>query len=406
MTLDPADHFVDPDIRVAETLPASAFSSREFLAAELATLFARQWLLIPPRGSLEVREDPRTLADQVSRRGARAPLSLLDRPLFLQRDWKGGLHCFPNVCTHAWHTLVAGADRERTITCAQHGRVFGCDGKFLSQPGFKAEGDFPRAQDHLRSFPVGSFGPLLFTCLGEPAVPFEAWIAPVRESLGKLAGGMGNWRRAGGGAEARELSGNWKLNAWNYMDKFHIRWLHRAPGGLADAVEMKDYRTELHEHGALQWVYARDPAHGFDPASLPARFRDGDRRVFALWWLLLPNLTLNFYPWGLSVNLYQPVPADPDRTLFLWHHFVADEKKYARIEADWLNSQVDAEDVDAIGQVRRGVKSPWADRARFAPEEETGPHWYHRKIYEGVFGAAAKREGKKPRRRPAGKLAP
>src|SRR5512147_496139 len=108
MTLTPADHFVDPDIRKARTLPASAFTAPEFLAAELETMFTTRWLLIPQRGVMEVREDPRTLADQVSRRGARAPFSLLDRPLFLQRDWKGVLRCFPNVCTHAWHTLVAG----------------------------------------------------------------------------------------------------------------------------------------------------------------------------------------------------------------------------------------------------------------------------------------------------------
>ena len=56
------------------------------------------------------------------------------------------------------------------------------------------------------------------------------------------------------------------------------------------------------------------PEDGFAPAQLPERLRDPDRRrVFALWWFVWPNLTFNFYPWGLSVNVYQPVPGAPTR---------------------------------------------------------------------------------------------
>ena len=101
--------------------------------------------------------------------------------------------------------------------------------------------------------------------------------------------------------------------------------MHRAPGGLADAIDLGSYTTELYDDAVLQWVYAREPADGFDPALLPDRFRDpGGRRVFALWWFVFPNLTLNFYPWGLSVNVYQPVPDRPDATRFVWYQWVID----------------------------------------------------------------------------------
>ena len=379
------EFFVSPDITKAETLPPEAFTSQEFLARELATIFKTHWLMAPQRGVMESREDPRTLVDQLARRGAQAPFTLLDQPLFMQRGMKGALRAFPNVCTHAWHTLVEGAGRERTITCPQHGRQFGADGKFLSQPGFKNLPDFPRPCDHLQSFPVEEWAPLLFTCLGNPRASFKDVFGPAMESVAKLP--MHDWRRAAHSAEIREIPGNWKLNAWNYMDKFHIAFLHRAPGGLADAIDLDGYKTELYEHSSLQWAYARDPAHGFDPKTLPARFHDkkSNRRVFALWWLIFPNLTLNFYPWGLSVNVYQPVPNHPDRTLFLWYHFIADEKKYAKRDELWLSSQVDHEDVDAIGQVRRGLNSGAAQRGRFAPEEEKGPHWFHRLVSERVM---------------------
>ncbi len=207
----------------------------------------------------------------------------------------------------------------------------------------------------------------------------------MRASLGELALERLEPRRHAD--EVREVDGNWKLHAWNYMDTFHIPYIHRGPSGLADAIELASYRTELHGHAALQWAYARDPENGFEPELLSERFRDPahpGRRVFALWWFLFPNLTLNFYPWGLSVNVYEPLPTRPDRTRFLWMHLVRDEAKYEERDVRWLSARVDAEDVTALAEVRRGVLSGFATRGRFAPGLEAGPHWFHRLVSLGV----------------------
>src|SRR2546430_6627603 len=103
------------------------------------------------------------------------------------------------------------------------------------------------------------------------------------------------------------------------MDSYHIRFVHKGPGGLVDAIDLETYTTELYQHSALQWAYARRPEDDFAPQQVATRFKDpnnDDKRVFALWWFIFPNLTLNFYPWGLSVNQYMPVPGRPDRTQF------------------------------------------------------------------------------------------
>ena len=63
-------------------------------------------------------------------------------------------------------------------------------------------------------------------------------IAPVRASLGALP--LDALRARPHGEEVREVEGNWKLHAWNYMDTFHIPYIHRAPGGLADAIEPEE----------------------------------------------------------------------------------------------------------------------------------------------------------------------
>ena len=172
------------------------------------------------------------------------------------------------------------------------------------------------------------------------------------------------------------------------MDKFHIPFIHRGPQGLIDALYYRDYRTELYPGAALQWAYAKKPEHGFEPDQLPSRFQDPDhpeRRVFSLWWFIFPNLTLNFYPWGVSLNRYEPVAKQPDQTRFFWHHYVFDSEKYKERETVWLNNQVDDEDVVAMDLVSKGIKSGLGVRGRFAPEEEKGPHWFHREVYRQIF---------------------
>ena len=371
------EYYVDPDIRRAESLPASAFTDEKFLELELETIFTNSWLLVPPQ------ERPQ---DFLKAQGARAPISLLGKPLFVQRSLKGQLYCFPNVCTHAWHPLVESRDVSGTIICPQHGRQFDSEGRFVSQAGFEKLDNFPRDYDHLRKIPVEELGQFTFICPGRPIAPFHECVGELEKTVPGIP--LDSLRRHPGEPEVREVDGNWKQHAWNYMDNFHIRFIHKGPGGLADGIELNSYRTELYKFSSLQWAFARKLENGFDPRLLNPRFRDPKdpgKRVFALWWFIFPNIALNFYPWGLSVNLYMPVAGKPNRTQFLWYNHVLDEEKFQHRSDVWLSEQVDSEDIQAIRLVSRGAQSGFAPRGRFAPEEEAGPHWFHRLIYETVF---------------------
>jgi choline monooxygenase len=373
MAFSSKQFFVDPHIERAESLPATAFVHAEFLELELGTIFAQTW-------------QPVDLSDPISKPGSRVPFNLLGSPLFLQRDQDGNLRCFPNVCTHAWHPLVESPSVGGMIICPQHGRQFDYQGRFVSQAGFEKMEGFPRESDHLWNIQVEEWGPLIFVSRGDPLAPLQEFTANIQQSVPGIR--LDELRRHYGEGEAREVDGNWKQHAWNYMDNFHIRFIHKGPGGLADAIDMSSYKTELYKFSSLQWAYAIDPKMGFDHRLLADRFRDPknpQRRVFALWWFIFPNFTLNFYPWGLSVNVYMPIPEKPDKTRFLWLQYALDEEKFERRNSTWLNDQVDAEDIEAISLVSKGAGSGFAPRGRFAPKEEAGPHWFHRLVYETVF---------------------
>jgi choline monooxygenase len=374
--LSAKEFFVDSDIGRAESLKASAFVDPEFLELELDRVFSRSWMLVPHSGAPNVLDKP----------GSRTPFSLFAKPLFLQRNSTGKLSCFPNVCTHAWHPLVESPSFGGSIVCPQHGRRFDSDGKFVSHTGFENMKDFPRESDSLRKLEVENWGPLFFVCLGDPLAPFHEFLDKVQKSIPGID--PKSLRYHSVSDESREVDGNWKQHAWNYMDNYHIRFVHKGPGGLADAIDLDSYKTELYNFSSLQWAYARKPEDGFRPEQVAARFRDPehpDKRVFALWWFIFPNLTLNFYPWGLSVNQYTPVLGRPGRTKFHWLQYSLDEEKFKLRDKVWLNKQVDDEDIEAISLVSEGARSGFAPRGRFAPREELGPHWLHRLIYTTVF---------------------
>ena len=380
------DFLVDSDIEHAESLPAPAFVDPDFLSLELETLFAKTWLVLPQEISSD--KDSGSLEDVLTNPSSRAPLNLLGNPLFLLRGQNGMLSCFPNVCTHAWHALVESPSVGGAIICPQHGRQFDLHGRFVAQSGFEKMDDFPRDSDHLRSLSVDQLGPLVFVSMEKPLASFSELTTDILRSIPGVS--LENLVRHRMKGEVRVVDGNWKQHAWNYMDNFHIRFVHKGPGGLADAIDMTSYRTELHKFSALQWAYAINPKDGFDPKLLADRFRDPaspSRCVFALWWFIFPNVALNFYPWGLSVNVYMPIPGQPNKTSFLWYQYALDEGKFRQRNKIWLNEQVDAEDIDAISLVSQGAKSRFAPRGRFAPNEEQGPHWFHRLVYETVFGS-------------------
>jgi choline monooxygenase len=291
----------------------------------------------------------------------------LDEPVLLSRDATDRVRCLSNVCTHRGTVLL---DCEHTGTaplrCRYHGRRFDLDGRFLSMPEFEGVAGFPSKADDLRELPLASWGPLRFTSL-DPAIPFERWIAPVIERAGwiDLAGAAFDPSRS----REWDVKANWALYCDNYLEGFHVPFVH---AGLAGVVDYGSYRTELFEHGSLQVGFANPAEDAFDP---PASSKDHGTRVAAYWFWLFPNLMLNFYPWGLSVNVVQPVA--PDRCKVLFFSYVKDASRLGQGAGGDLD-RVEREDEEVVEAVQRGVRSRLYDRGRYSPTREQGVHHFHR----------------------------
>jgi choline monooxygenase len=320
------------------------------------------------------------VADEDSLRepGSVLPFTLLegclDEPLLLTRDRDGRLHGLSNVCTHRANLLADAPCRVDVLRCRYHGRRFKLDGTFLSMPEFEGASDFPRPTDSLAPFQVARWGKLLFASL-EPEAPLEALLAPFSARLGWLPLDRAVLEAAT--SRDYEVKASWILYCDNYLEGFHIPYLH---AGLNEAVDYGQYRTELFDHAVLQVGVG---AEGTDVFDLPPTSPDHGQRIAAYYLWLFPGTMLNFYPWGLSVNVVRPLTPDRTRVSFLSYPW--DPSRRARGAGADLH-RVELEDEEVVERVQRGVRSRLYPGGRYSPSRETGVHHFHRMLARALSG--------------------
>src|SRR5688572_6893678 len=203
---------IDPKIERASTLPKEIYRSEAIYQRIRDEVFAKSWHFLAHR-------------DQVAAEGLQ-PATLLDEPLLLSQSDR--LRCFSNVCTHRGAILLESPCALQNIRCRYHGRRFDPQGKFLSMPEFDGAEGFPSERDDLPEVKLGQWGPLIFASL-EPAISFEEWIAPLPKDPGALTFSK---------ELSYEFDANWALYCDNYLEGFHIPFVHPE---LAAALDYSSY---------------------------------------------------------------------------------------------------------------------------------------------------------------------
>jgi choline monooxygenase len=339
---------VDEDIRRARTPDARFYVDEAAFAAVRERVFARSWQWV---GDLADLREPASLAPRVLAPG------LLDEPLLLVRDARGALRCLPNVCTHRAHLLVDAPCRRDDIRCPYHSRRFDLDGRMTFMPGFEGVPDFPGHDDHLRALPCGEFGGHAFASLA-PSTSLDDLLAPVRQHLPQLA--LEHFVHDPSRDRDFVFEAHWALYVENYLEGLHIPFLH---GGLMQALDWSRYRYEAHPHGNLQLGI------------------DAQGTIAAHYFWLFPNLMLNFYPWGLSLNQVQPLA--PARTRVIFRAYVQRPELLGQGAGAALDT-VEIEDEAAVQSVQRGIASRHYRGGRYSPQHERGVHQFHRLLAQAL----------------------
>ena len=339
---------IDPDITRAATLPGAFYCDPEVLARQRERIFARAWHLAAGVHQLETP-------------GACVPALLGEEPVVFTRDAAGALHCVSNVCTHRANLVVNAPCNVPSLRCRYHGRRFGLDGRFHSMPEFEGA-RLPLRRRPPAAGAVRPAGPLLFASAA-PAFALDELLAPVRARVG--------WLRSAGAVRdpaARrdyQVASNWALYCDNYLEGFHIPFVHPA---LSGALDYGAYRTELYPFGTLQVGVAAAGEDAFDPA------RRRHRRIAAYYFWLFPTRcsTSTRGAYRSTWSSRSPSIARASR----YQTWVWDPRGSTGAGAGL--DRVEQEDEEVVESVQQGVRSRLYRSGRYSPSRETGVHHFHR----------------------------
>lgn len=352
---------VDPDVSRARTLDAGFYHDPEAWALARERLFARSWQWIGPLADVAEAASlsPRTLMP-----------GLLDEPVLLARDVSGQLRCLSNVCTHRGNLLVPHACRAEQIRCGYHSRRFDLQGRMTFMPEFREACDFPSPRDDLPVVPFADVHGHGFASV-DPAMPAADCFADIEARLAWLP--WHAFRFDPTRSRDYRFDAHWALYVENYLEGLHIPFLH---AGLMQALDFGQYRYELHRFANLQLALAKPGEAAFE---LPPESPDHGQRVAAYYYWVFPNLMLNFYPWGLSLN--HVLPLGPTRTVVQFRSYVRDPALLGQGAGGDLH-RVEMEDEAVVRSVQRGVRSRFYPGGRYSPTREQGVHHFHRLIAE------------------------
>jgi choline monooxygenase len=347
---------IEKDIKKASTLPADFYRSNEIYEQEKDEVFGSSWQFVGDTDLIKIpgQVHPFTLLE-----------GYLDEPLLLTRDTVDDIHCLSNVCTHRGNILIENPDLLKVMQCRYHGRRFELNGCFKSMPECEDAENFPTEKDNLSKVQFGLWNKFIFVSLN-PTEPLEKFTRDMQKRLEGVT--IGNLVYEPTRSRDYLVKANWALYSDNYLEGFHIPYVH---AGLNEKLDYGSYTSELYEYSNLQLAFA---SSGEECFSLHETSPDYGSEIAAYYWWLFPNMMFNFYPWGLSINVVKPLAKDLTKISFIT--YVSDPSRLDK-GADSGLDRVEREDEAIVEQVQRGISSRFYSSGRYSPKREQGVHHFH-----------------------------
>jgi choline monooxygenase len=118
-------------------------------------------------------------------------------------------------------------------------------------------------------------------------------------------------------------------------------------------------------------------SHEKDAIKLHSQAPDFHQNMYAYYYWIFPNLMLNFYAWGLSVNIIEPISKNKTRVKYMGFTF-----PHVNIPpADGADvGTVELEDQAVVQAVQQGINSRYYSTGRYSATFETGVHHFHKML--------------------------
>jgi choline monooxygenase len=170
-----------------------------------------------------------------------------------------------------------------------------------------------------------------------------------------------------GGALEHDLECNWKTYVDNYLEGYHIPFVHPE---LNREIDARRYSVVVGDR------YCRHSAPTRDGAVNAGR-----------WLFRWPNLALNLYPNAMVVERIEPI--GPHATRIVYNYFFADLDDPGNDDVIRISKTVIEEDRAIVEAVQRNLDAGVYESGRLSPRHEAGVQQFQRLVRDALDRAAS-----------------
>jgi choline monooxygenase len=384
-------------VDLATTLIPDAYTSAEFYELEQQRVFGGSWVGV-------------ATTSELAEPGDYVVVRVAGRSLIVCRNRSGELRAFDNVCRHRGSELcAAGGHVARFFQCPYHAWAYDLDGVLLGTPLFTPESKVPvdqraafdmsdikafdKADYGLHPVRVERFGPLVLVCLDPAARPLDELVGDLTRRLSGYR--MDEWQVS---REATyEIEANWKLVAENFMEYYHLPWVH--PGLVKVSPMNAHYRWQ--GPGTYVGFCTTPIASNADEGGwqgLPAISGQNEvDAVSARFVVLFPNVALSVLPNHVFMMLMRPTSAThtSEQTFLLTNPECLDDDGSVPAIDELMQfwDSVNREDVEIVELVQRGLANTSYTGGRMCYRFEESVHRFQNLVVDRMLGIDRVPEG-------------
>ena len=340
---------VDKNIADSNLISAAFYKEDKYFKQSIDKIFSKSWQFVNHSKSIKHKISPFYFMND-----------LISEPYILIKN--ENIRILSNICTHRANILCNSSSNNKTITCKYHGRNFNLSGQLNNAPGFENANNFPSDNDNLKPAPIKIWNDFIFCSITSP-INIDPVLSDIDKRLYKYPIDQLSFDETA--SNTYTINAHWALYCENYLEGFHVPFLHK---GLHDDINLKSYTTKVLDHGVLQ--YTKNHSSNNEEQIL-------EDDIYAYYYWIFPNLMLNFYNWGLSVNIIEPIKKNKTRIKFL--SFPIKSKKQPLDSPSSLD-KVESEDQEIVLNVQKGINSYNYNGGRYSPDHEKGIHYFHQLI--------------------------
>jgi len=212
----------------------SIYTNQEIFDLEIKNIFESTWNYIAHES-------------QIKNAGDYFSTQIGNQPIFVLRKGDGSINAFLNACSHRGATLVPfESGNSKGFRCRFHGWTFNSDGKCLviknEDTGAYID---PEIKNNSSLTPVSRlsvYRGFIFASLESKVPELEDWLKGTKAWIDCLVDQSPNGLEILKGQSTYRLYGNWKLQAENGVDGYHVSTVHKV---FANTIANREAKLNL-----------------------------------------------------------------------------------------------------------------------------------------------------------------